>query len=1099
MFLYLCHLFDKSFDGNGGDRGKDNNNIPLSFSSAIMCRIRNILKDTVIDLYKNPYILLFWLVVLFMYVDTFPKYINDNFNGGSEYDNDNDNDNDEQQKHVWYCTRSFVLGIYDFGYDFLRSIMSFFVNVSSSHYEYPWREAELELESLASKVTMTTTTTTTTTWDHQTLIGIMRMIPQISYLAYCVGYIFGDVLVLFLYIISCHIIYFYFYGKLREMKNKQQQQQYHPSITPPTMAYMPSTIQQAISSIRQTLLLLGAEVPDNLRRVISNIISHVNDKARDSFLFWFLIVVTTTSISDDIIISKLKGISIIGVLDFGRNWLFSTNGINDNDEEDKMSYITRIGAIFTFLVFFCFTWGLFVSSEEVEEEIHHQEKKKMETMMTMTPRKVLSDTNTNTYKKQIVGSGGGRRRINSKKKKTIFTPTPTKSNSIAKPLTTAGSSTSRASDSGNNNSNNISINKIQGITHHYTASATWCSKNTTDVNVNENKNMNVRAIVIVEDNQKNKGKVDSVAKDNKREQHEDGKDNNATTATAVLRNQEDLNHWKQVPPPSSTATPSDPLEAAFASLLSISSRQGGHVFSSDSKMPLSDDAMTMLMTPPKLSSSSCTKGNQLLSYAANVVTEVSCSNEAMPMSPKSWSSLFNTETTSFPRTDAASADDHDDTAALPQLQPTHYPRPVLARYYNKSPRNIKTKFEYFVTWENSIKTPGVTFFTSSFVCPITNEIFFAGPFSARGMQITVKKKKMSEVVAPDEDGIYWYPNKKMAEHAAAARALDCLLMRDGGEDFNSDDHFCALEPYMPSDKQTSPSDNGIPDRILEQIVILARNSIQSINEDAVVVVVVEDEGEEKCDEAEAVTTTATTVISEAIAVKAESLLEKEDRDRSLLTSALEHEDNDIVEQEDFDKDIDCVSAATRVTIRKERKYYYEITFQQSKGDIPALSLPSSSSSSSPASSSSSLSSSKSNFVKDEDTVSTTTSSNNSLEGTEESHGSKCSYQFIVEVMETDKVSKHQKEEHSSPPRRKRLPPPGFLRMKLLKEQKEERARQQQAQGPVVVVVAPPPGFEQKMMSDHRASENGSLVHHHQPQPIGPPPGFYPVALHVHDE
>ncbi|OEU08626.1 hypothetical protein FRACYDRAFT_249519 [Fragilariopsis cylindrus CCMP1102] len=1075
-----------------------------------MCRIRNILKDAVIGLYKNPLLKIFWFVVLCMYVDTFPKFVSDNNFNGSEYDNDHDND--EQQQHVWYCTRSFVLGIYDFGYNFLRSIISFFVNVSVSvngddhsstslsHYEYPWREAELELESLASKVT----TITTTTWNHQILIKVILMIPQMSYLAYCVGYIFGDLLILFLYIISCHIVYFYLYGNLREMKNKQQQQ-HHPCTTPPMMASMPSMIQQAISTNQQTLLL-GVEVPVNLRLVISNTISHVNDKAFDSFLFWFLIVVTTTATSssstpsssttptadiEDIIISKLKGISIIGVLDFGRNWLFS-NGINDNDsdnenyEGDKMSYITMIGAIFTFLVFFCFTWGLFVSSEEVEEEIRHQKeekKKKIET--TRTTRKVISDTNSNNYKKQIIGYGGGRRQFYSKKKKTIFTPTSSKaaSASTTKPMRIAGSLTSRASCIDHNNNN--SINKIQDNTHRDTASATY-SKSTADVNINEKKNMNARTMVVVEDSQKNHGKVDSVTKCNERE-HEDRQDNNATTATIT---------FKEILSSLSTTTQSDPLEAAFASLLPMSSRQSGHAFSSDSKESLSYDATPMSMSPSKLSSSSCTKGNRLLSCAATAVTKVSCSNKAMPMSPKSWPTLSNIETTSFPRTDADAADEHDDNAVLPQLKPNQYPRSILSRYYSKKHRNIKTKLEYFVTWDNGIKISGMPSFTSSFVCPITNEIFFAGPFSARGMQIAVKKKKMSEVVAPDEDGIYWYPCKKLAEHAAAARALDCLLMRDGGKDFNSDDNFCALEPYMPADKQTYPGDNGIPDQILEQIVILARNSTRSSNED---VVVAKEEGEEKCDLAEAVATIAIIVVPEAIAVEAESLLEKEEKDRSALSLSLKQEDNDIVEQEDFEKASDAVGTTTCVTIRKERNYYYEITVQQSGGDIPDLLLPSSSSlpsSPSPASSSSSPSSWKRNFIEDEDTISTTTSSNISSEGTEESGRSKDSCQFIVEMMESETVSQQQTKEHPSLPRRKRLPPPGFLRMKLLKEEKEERARQQQAHEPAVV--APPPGFEQKLMIHQTASENGSLVHHHE-QPIGPPPGFYPVSLHDHDK
>ena len=76
--------------------------------------------------------------------------------------------------------------------------------------------------------------------------------------------------------------------------------------------------------------------------------------------------------------------------------------------------------------------------------------------------------------------------------------------------------------------------------------------------------------------------------------------------------------------------------------------------------------------------------------------------------------------------------------------------------------------------------------------------------------------KLSDAAERDQDGLYWYPRKIMAEHAAAARALDCLMMREPGGGDGSKNLFGGLKPYWPSQKPRWPIEH-IPARILERL------------------------------------------------------------------------------------------------------------------------------------------------------------------------------------------------------------------------------------------------------------------------------------------
>lgn len=133
------------------------------------------------------------------------------------------------------------------------------------------------------------------------------------------------------------------------------------------------------------------------------------------------------------------------------------------------------------------------------------------------------------------------------------------------------------------------------------------------------------------------------------------------------------------------------------------------------------------------------------------------------------------------------------------------PKEVLYQWYGKKPRKIQIKAGQYMTWNNGRLNDQL--FSTIFVCPMTQEAFLAGPRSGAGPGTT-----------HDKDGIYWFPRKIMAEHAAAARALDCFVMRESGGGNNNRGRLGGLEPYWPSQRPEWPIER-IPGRILENLTL----------------------------------------------------------------------------------------------------------------------------------------------------------------------------------------------------------------------------------------------------------------------------------------
>jgi hypothetical protein len=92
----------------------------------------------------------------------------------------------------------------------------------------------------------------------------------------------------------------------------------------------------------------------------------------------------------------------------------------------------------------------------------------------------------------------------------------------------------------------------------------------------------------------------------------------------------------------------------------------------------------------------------------------------------------------------------------------------------------------------------ITRFTSVFVCPITNEVFLAGKYGD----------------TYEQDGcLVWFKRKNLAEHAAAARAYDCFMLR---ERVDTAEQLGVDPPYEAGDQPIVPL-NQIPPNIVETI------------------------------------------------------------------------------------------------------------------------------------------------------------------------------------------------------------------------------------------------------------------------------------------
>jgi len=113
------------------------------------------------------------------------------------------------------------------------------------------------------------------------------------------------------------------------------------------------------------------------------------------------------------------------------------------------------------------------------------------------------------------------------------------------------------------------------------------------------------------------------------------------------------------------------------------------------------------------------------------------------------------------------------------------PKHCLSVWYGKRHKDVSPPTNIcFKTWENG-GLPHLKMFTSIFRCPVSGEMFLSGSY---GFCETLEEETYcSKIIVR----VNWYKQKKSAEHAAAARALDCFSFRET-ECYN----YCKEEPYL---------------------------------------------------------------------------------------------------------------------------------------------------------------------------------------------------------------------------------------------------------------------------------------------------------------
>eukprot|EP00980_Cylindrotheca_fusiformis_P026454 scaffold16189_cov125-Cylindrotheca_fusiformis.AAC.10 len=125
------------------------------------------------------------------------------------------------------------------------------------------------------------------------------------------------------------------------------------------------------------------------------------------------------------------------------------------------------------------------------------------------------------------------------------------------------------------------------------------------------------------------------------------------------------------------------------------------------------------------------------------------------------------------------------------------PKAAMCALYGKKPRKTQLSNKQYLTWNDGGKSHELMF-TSIFLCPITHEAFLAGKYGDNFEQ---------------RHGLVWYKRKTLAEHAAAARAYDCFMMR---ENFDTSTRLGIDPPYRAKDCPLLPL-HQIPLSILQTI------------------------------------------------------------------------------------------------------------------------------------------------------------------------------------------------------------------------------------------------------------------------------------------
>jgi hypothetical protein len=135
------------------------------------------------------------------------------------------------------------------------------------------------------------------------------------------------------------------------------------------------------------------------------------------------------------------------------------------------------------------------------------------------------------------------------------------------------------------------------------------------------------------------------------------------------------------------------------------------------------------------------------------------------------------------------------------LFPNSISSPVLTlnNWYSARHKIMLTSDPY-TYWNDKNPKDNLLRHTCAFRCPRTDEIFFSGRYGNPN-RYEVREEISNGI--PIE--VVWYTKKKYAQHAVAARVLDCYSYRDNECNIAMCFKLCQEEPYAMNISMTIPS------------------------------------------------------------------------------------------------------------------------------------------------------------------------------------------------------------------------------------------------------------------------------------------------------
>jgi hypothetical protein len=137
------------------------------------------------------------------------------------------------------------------------------------------------------------------------------------------------------------------------------------------------------------------------------------------------------------------------------------------------------------------------------------------------------------------------------------------------------------------------------------------------------------------------------------------------------------------------------------------------------------------------------------------------------------------------------------------LLPNSISSPILAltNWYSAKYKLIQLTSSSYTCWNDRNPKDHLLRHTCAFRCPRTSEVFLSGRYGNPSKYEV--REEMSNLGVPIE--VIWYTKKKYAQHAVAARVLDCYSYRDNECNIVMCFKLCAEKPYMTNMNTAIPS------------------------------------------------------------------------------------------------------------------------------------------------------------------------------------------------------------------------------------------------------------------------------------------------------